>query len=145
MGAETVVGGRSAERRARRRFVMRERRSGFERRGAAGRVPLLQELRDRPAALAVLLIAVNVMNLLDQLATTRALAAGASEGNPVMAGLIAADPRLAAVVKLAVIAGVSAGVWSLRRYRAILQVGVFVFLVFAAVLLLHYAGSAFFY
>jgi hypothetical protein len=138
---------RSGERRRRRKSVLSERRSGFDRRESTHCpfVRMLVTLRDSPAALLVLLAAVNVLNLLDQLATTRALAAGFEEGNPVMASLIAWDPRLAAVVKLVTVLGVSFGVWRLRRYRIVLQAGVFTFLVFAGVMLIHFYGSAFCY
>ncbi len=86
-----------------------------------------------------------MMNVIDQVATTHALAAGFAEGNPVMAGLIAADPRLAAFAKLTSIALVSAGVWRLRHYRAILQIGIFMFAVFTGALLIHLYDAAFYY
>lgn len=145
MDRGTARSERIGERRTRSRFVVSERRSGFDRRRRGGLVPALLQLRDSPAALFALLVAVNVMNLFDLLATTRALAAGLAEGNPVMAGLIATDPGLAAFVKIGVIAVVSAGVWRLRRYRVVLQVGLFMFAVFEAVLLVHYYYAASFY
>ncbi len=145
MDSAGTVDGRRSERRTQARFVWRERRSGFDRRRHGPVVKRLLELRDSPIALLSLLAAVNVLNLLDQLATTRALAAGFGEANPVMAGLISFDPRLAAIVKITAIAGVSGGVWALRRYKVILEVGVLMLLVFTAVLLIHFAGSAFFY
>lgn len=145
MDSGIATGEGFVERRQRSRFVLRERRTGFD---SGQRGPLakaLVELRDSPLALLALLAAVNVLNLLDQLATTRALAAGFTEGNPVMAGLIAFDPRLAAIVKLVAVAGVTAAVWRLRRYRVILQVALFMFALFAGVMLLHFYGSAFFF
>lgn len=133
----------SGERRQARRFVVWERRTGFDRRADAEGG--LRTLSERPEVLLVLLAAVNVMNVLDQLATQRALAAGFTEGNPVMASLIAYDPRVAFLFKILAVLGVSVGVWSLRRYRLILQVGVLMFGVFAGVLLVHFYGSAFCY
>lgn len=128
-------------------LAFRERRSGFDRRSeGTGRVSrALLELRDSTPGLIVLLASVNVMNVLDQLATTNALRAGFTEGNPVMAALIATDPALAATVKIAAVVAVTATVWMLRRYRAILQAAVVMFVLYAAVLLVHYYGSAFFY
>ena len=139
---------RSSERRtSRQSFILRERRTGFDRR-ASGTGPLeagLLELRDSTPGLIVLLASVNVLNLLDQLATTRALSAGFSEGNPVMAALIANDPGMAAVVKIGAVLAVTSAVWMLRRYRAILRSAVIMFLLYAAVMLVHYYGSAFCY
>jgi hypothetical protein len=134
---------RAAERRVRvSRFVWDERRAGFDRRGEqGGLMPSVLPLRS-PAAMAALLAAINVLNLLDQRATATALAAGFSEGNPVMAALISADPRLAAVVKVAAVAGASVALWNLRQYRAILRTAVLVFAVFSAVLLWHVLGAA---
>lgn len=128
-------------------LTLRERRTGFDRR-TSGAGPLsagLLELRDSTPGLIVLLVSVNVMNLLDQLATTRALQAGFTEGNPVMAALIAADPRLAAGMKIGAVLAVTLAVWTLRRYRAILQAAVLMFILYAAVLLVHFYGAAFFY
>lgn len=138
---------RTTERRASRAaLVLRERRTGFDRRGAVGTLSAgLLELRDSPPGLLVLLASVNVMNLLDQLATTRALSAGFAEGNPVMAALIATDPRLAAAVKVGAVLAVTSAVWTLRRYRAILQAAIFMFILYAAVLLVHFYGAAFCY
>jgi hypothetical protein len=125
--------------------VIRERRTGFDRREQGRIVSALVELRDSPSTLLVLLVAVNVMNVLDQLATTRALAMGFTEGNPVMAALIAYDPRVAAAVKIVAVVSVTLGIWSLRRYKLILQVGVFMFAAFAFVMLVHFYGAAFYY
>jgi hypothetical protein len=137
---------RAGERRRSTARVLLERRGGFDRRrvgGALGR--FLVALRDSPAALLMLLVSINVMNLLDQLATSSALAAGFREGNPVMASLISADPRLAAMVKLLSVLAVSLGIWKLRRYRMILQVALFTFALFCATMLVHFYGHAFFY
>jgi hypothetical protein len=146
MDSGLVVGDRHGERRRdRHRLVLRERRTGFDRRERGAFVRGLTELRDSPATLLTLLVAVNVMNVLDQVATTRALAIGFTEGNPVMAALIAFDPRFAAVVKITAVLAVTTGIWSLRRYRLILQVGVFMFAAFAFVMLVHFYGAAFYY
>lgn len=136
---------RGADRRQRTTFVLAERRSGFDRRQQGGFARAAMALRDSPATLLVLLAAANVMNVIDQLATTQALSAGFSEGNPVMAALISHDPRLAAVLKVLAILLVSAGIWRLRRYRLILQVAVLMFALFAGVLVLHVYGAALYY
>lgn len=136
---------RGPDRRHHSRFVLAERRSGFDRRQPRGFERTALALRDSPAVLLVLLAAANVMNIIDQLATTQALAAGHSEGNPVMAALIAHDPRVAAVVKVLAILLVTAGIWRLRRYRLILQVAVLMFALFAGVLVLHVFGAALYY
>lgn len=75
--------------------------------------------RDR--LVAVCLAAIVVLNLAD-LALTRVLIdLGASEVNPIMAGLLAAGVIPAVAVKVAVTIAVVAGVWVMRRYRRMLE------------------------
>ena len=119
-----------------------ERRTGFDRRDASGG-SLLRSLRDHPAALITLLVAVNVMNVVDLLLTAGALQAGyATEGNPLMAHLFAQGMQPATVFKLGMVGAVSAAIWTERRYRRVLGVAVIAATVFAAVLLVHGWGLA---
>lgn len=137
---------RGGERRRRRVYVFRDRRSGFERRDQQrGGVPglvhnVLVTLRDNPAALRVLLVAVNALNLIDFGFTLNALSLGAGEANPVMASLFEAGPVWAGLFKTVAVLVATAIVWECRRYRKALAAGVLILLVFVAVFVYHIVG-----
>ena len=132
----------STERRIRQRRQKRvpwafkhDRRSGFDRRADRPGGPItqaLRELRDRRYALPALLVAINVLNVVDLLLTLVLLGDGASEANPVMRVLLGGNPALATIVKVGVIAAVTAELWRQRRYRVILATAVIFFGVFVA-------------
>jgi hypothetical protein len=136
--------------RRRRRFsiVLRERRSGFDRRGpgpAASRAAVAFEntltgLRDRPGVLAWLLVLVNVLNLADFLLTLNVLAAGGGEANPILRPLFEADPLYAGIFKMVAVLLVSWLVWRCRRFRSGLEAALIMVAVFAAVFLYHMYG-----
>jgi len=139
--------GRRGERRASRgRFVVIERRSGFDRRdsGAALR-RLLAALRDNPVILLALLVAINVMNVVDYWLTLGVLGAGYTEGNPFMAYMFDQGASAAGWFKVICVATVSAVIWPMRRYRLVLQVAVFAAVVFVGVLLIHIYGHVLYY
>ncbi len=107
---------RSGERRKKRlALTVDDRRGGFERRNPR---MLLQFFRDRPYRLLALLVALNVMNVLDLLLTMGALRSGLAEGNPVMGLLLSAGYPAGIVFKIALVAAASLVMWWLRRYRA---------------------------
>jgi hypothetical protein len=148
---ETAADNRRQDERRRRRpaFVLRERRTGFDRRRLAVAGPVagsvesaLVWLRDKPGTLAILLITVNILNLADFALTANALALGGYEMNPVMRVLFASDPILAGLVKVALIVGATILVWRFRRYRRTLMGGVLMVAVFAAVFIYHMYGLA---
>lgn len=119
-----------------------ERRTGFDRRDAS-RGMLLRSLRDHPAALLTLLVAVNVMNVVDLLLTASAIRAGyATEGNLLMAHLFSQGMVPATLFKLGVVGAVSAVIWAERRYRRVLGVAFMAAAAFTAVLLVHQWGLA---
>lgn len=142
---------RQGDRRAASRsFVLKERRSGFDRRQASGgpariAVEALEELRDHPSTLVALLVAINLLNVIDHRLTLTALSAGAIEGNPLMAYLLSASPALAAVLKYLAVLGVTLGVWGLRRFKLVLGAAVLSFFTLAGVVLLHYYCAMFLY
>lgn len=139
---------RRHERRQHSRFRLVERRSGFDRRAERNGAllgPTLLALRDSPAVLLALLLAANVMNVLDFLLTLSALEAGYAEGNPLLASIITTRPALAAALKILCIGVVSLVVWRLRRHRLVLEVALLMFAAFAAVLLWHAYGHAVYY
>lgn len=138
---------RAGERRwSRGRFRVFERRHGFDRRRSDSAVSgLLATMRDSPGVLLAVLMATNVMNVLDLILTSRALKAGYAEGNPLMALLFSHAPVLAAGFKLVSVAAVSAAVWRMRRYRPMLKVALFALLLFVGVLLLQAWGHVLFY
>lgn len=121
-----------SERRQGRRFVLHERRFGFERRQRQGRSPaaaaldtLLVYLRENAGALLVVLVVANLLNLFDLIFTLHVLRLGATEGNPLMGQLLAVGPAQAAVMKLVLIGGASLLIWCLRRYRLSLLAALF--------------------
>jgi len=141
-GLAQSAGSERRARRERRReggvFLRWERRTGFDRRGV---YPITGVLRDSPYVLAGVLVATNVLSVLDFVLTYVELETGvASEGNAVMAWLFAQDPLVAWGFKAA--AGVAAAlvVWRFRRYRQILAVSVLAFLIYAAVIAYHLVG-----
>jgi Domain of unknown function (DUF5658) len=139
---------RHGERRRRRvSFVWPERRSGFDRRGSAspGRVAvafegLLVGLRDSPAAVRVLLLTVNMLNLADFALTMNALAMGGGEANPIMRSLFDVNPVYAGIFKIFVILAVSLVIWRFRRYRSALQIALVLVVIFLGVFFYHILG-----
>jgi hypothetical protein len=138
---------RGADRRARRSWVWRERRSGFDRRsrsasrwGAAWDEALIY-LRDNPLALVAMLALANLLSLLDLMFTLRALDHGAVEANPVMRALLEGHPAAAVIVKVCLVAGVSVVVFLLRRYRLMLKVAILALVLFAVIVMYHFYGA----
>ncbi len=128
---------RATSRRQSRRFVLSERRLGFERRrrrGAAAALDaLLAFLRDHPVALLALLGLANLLSALDLRLTLVALRHGAAEGNPFMQYVFGAGPAPAAALKIGIVAGVSVGIWALRRHRQALLLAPLAVAVYGAV------------
>jgi hypothetical protein len=114
-----------------------ERRTGFDRRT---RTLVTGFLRDRPVALVVILVLINVMSLADWMLTVQALEAGAAEGNPVLSAMITGNPAAAFFFKLAATLGVTAALWSWRRYRTILGTAIAALLVYAGLMAYHAWG-----
>lgn len=139
---------RQKDRRQRRfSFVLRERRSGFDRRakqGASRPVVAYEKtllgLRDRPRILFVLLAVVNLLNLADFLLTLNVLAEGGGEVNPILKSLFAADPVYAGAFKLAAVLLTSYLAWRCRRFRSGLEAALIMFVVFAGVICYHIFG-----
>lgn len=138
---------RRTERRRRRvSLVLRERRSGFDRRAAQGSranssfTCLLTGLRDSPACLGSLLVAVNVFNLADFWLTLNVLALGGGEANPILRPLFAAGPVYAGSFKFVIVFAVTLIVWSCRRFRRALEAALIMAGAFGAVLVYHIIG-----
>lgn len=140
---------RGRDRRQRRRFVLRERRSGFERRwtphrapfGVALDVPLIY-LRDHRRALVAMLALANLLSLFDLWLTSIALRLGAAEVNPFMRYFFEASATQAAAVKCGLIVAASLGIWALRRYRPALLTALFFPVAYGAVVLYEIVGLA---
>lgn len=96
-----------------------DRRTGFDRRAPAG---VLTWFRDRPSAVAVVLIAIVALNAGDYFLTIEALDRGAREANPIMAALFARNAAIAGIFKLGTALAVVSVIWHFRRYRRILGV-----------------------
>ena len=123
------------DRRRTSRYRFNNRRTAFDRRR---RYPVLGSLRDRPGLLLGVLVAVNVLSLLDGLLTAAELRSGiASEANPVLAPLFASSSYAALAFKTVLVALVSIGIWRLRRYRIVLAVSLLALALFTAVVAYH--------
>lgn len=140
---------RGRDRRQIRRFVFRERRSGFERRWTRGRTPLgvaldatLVYLRDHRRALVAMLALANLLSLLDLGLTSIALRLGFAEANPFMRYFFEASATQAAVVKCGLVVAASLGIWALRRHRPALMTALFFLAVYGAVVLYEIVGLA---
>lgn len=138
-------------RKSRASFVWRERRTGFDRRVPAGagaaslRIDdLLRALRDRPQVTAVLLAAVNVLNLLDFGLTLNCLARGGGEANPVMRSLFNMGPLAAGVFKFSAVLLVTALVWRYRRFRSGLAAALAILLLYVLIIVYHIFGITLF-
>jgi len=138
---------RGRDRRRIRRFVLRERRTGFERRWTPRRTPFgvgldasLVYLRDHRRALVAMLALANLLSLLDLWLTSIALRLGVAEANPFMRYFFEASATQAAVVKCGLVAAASFGIWALRRYRPALTTALFFLAVYGAVVLYEIVG-----
>jgi hypothetical protein len=120
-------------------FHVPERRSGFDRRSP--RDPL-RLLLDRPLALVVLLVSLNLLSLADWALTWRALAYGAREANTVIGSLMAVSPLAALVFKVGSMLLVTALIWRNRRYRLVLATAIFAVGGYAVLMLYHGVGLA---
>lgn len=127
--------------------MLRERRSGFDRRGRqdAGRLSLafervLLNLRDRPHVVLAVLLLVNTLNLADFLLTLNVLAQGGGEANPILRSLFALDPLYAGLFKMIAVFITSWLVWRCRRYRSGLLGSLILLTVFSGVILYHIFG-----
>jgi len=140
---------RGRDRRRGRRFVLRERRTGFERRWTPRRTPFgvgldasLVYLRDHRRALVAMLALANLLSLLDLWLTSIALRLGVAEANPFMRYFFEASATQAAVVKCGLVVAASLGIWALRRYRPALTTALFFLAVYGAVVLYEIVGLA---
>lgn len=138
---------RQGDRRQRRKHVFLERRSGFDRRtegtgtGVSGAWERsLLYMRDNPSALVAVLLLANLLSILDLVFTLWALRLGAVEANPLMRGLLDANPTLAALVKIATVAAVSGLLFAFRRYKLMLTAAIIVLMAFFCLILYHSAG-----
>jgi hypothetical protein len=139
---------RGPERRSARRFVFRDRRSGFERRALQrgsvipGLDAALIRLRNDPRALVEVLLLANLLSVLDLMLTLILLRNGALEANPFMSYLFANGVAPAAAFKLGIIAAASLGIWQLRRRRPALATAIFFLVAYGAVVLYELFGLA---
>jgi hypothetical protein len=135
------------DRRRRRRYRFRDRRSGFDRRVNGVKMGVLKRtlfaLRDQPRALVRLLAAVNLLNVADFVLTLVALDSGGREANPVLRPLLALSPLWAGIFKLVAVLAATLIVWESRYYRKALIAGLCMLVVFCALLAYHVFALAF--
>lgn len=151
MDSVAQVRARENDRRQKRRFVLRDRRFGFDRRQVSYRSPFgaaldgsLVYLRDHPPATFAVLALANLLSLLDLWLTTIVLRLGAVEVNPVMRYLFDASFTQAALAKVGLIVAASLGLWMLRRHRSALTAALFFLVVYTVLVLYEIVGLALF-
>jgi len=133
-------GNRGTDRRAARRFVTHDRRTGFDRRK---RYPVTGALQENPLLLLAVLVAVNVLSALDFVLTWSEMNSGiAAEGNPVLASLFEQGPGLAWLFKTTVVLAVSVVIWRERHRRAVVAVALGALCLYALVIVYHLGGIA---
>lgn len=147
MESATQLRARPHDRRQANRFVLWNRRFGFDRRRTAHRSHVgaaldgsVVYLRDHPLALLAVLALANILSLLDLWLTTIVLRLGAVEANPLMHYFFDTSPTQAALVKVGLIAASTVTLWALRRRRSALTVALFFLAVYAAIVLYEIVG-----
>lgn len=138
---------RGADRRVHRRYVFRDRRSGFDRRhdpDAGLWTRALVRLQRSPHLLEILVVLLVALNLADLVFTQVALNAGAIEANPVMAALFDDSFLIAAALKILVSLMIVFIVLTFRRYRKMMALAVFATGLYAAVFAYHLATTPLF-
>lgn len=128
-------------------FRYPERRTGFDRRLESEPGSLshrystfVRSLADGGTTLLAVLVLFNILNVTDALMTASILDAGGAEANPVMRQLYGAGVWQAVAFKVAIGAAMTATIWSLRRYRRIVEIALVILAVFGAVVLYEIAG-----
>jgi hypothetical protein len=116
-----------------------ERRSGFDRRRSYAVTKLL---RDNLTVVIVLIVALNVLNLIDLGMTTRALSLGALEGNPIMAAAFSNGWEVAAAFKIGMMALISGAILLMRRYRNVLRLALVGLAGYTILVVYHFVGAA---
>ncbi|MHB0976768.1 MAG: DUF5658 family protein [Candidatus Aquicultorales bacterium] len=81
-----------------------------------------------------------LFNGLDYVLTWRALSVGHGEGNRIMEFLFALGPLPAGAFKIGTNLVVALAIWRFRRYKLILDTGIFAFLAYAGLLSYHLLG-----
>ena len=138
---------RTRDRRRSHRFVVHDRRSGFDRRrnvchspfSVALEAPVLR-LRNDPVLLAELLILVNILSAVDLFITFTVLRQGAIELNPVMAFLLDLGPVQATLVKVSLMVAATLGLWVMRRHRAALTTALVLLVVYGSLVVFELVG-----
>jgi hypothetical protein len=137
------------DRRRRSRFVLGERRSGFDRRRRPRRTSMaaaldasLVHLRDNPRSLIDVLALANLLSLLDLTLTLMLFRLGAIEANPIMGYFFAAGTLQAAAFKCGLLGAASLGIWALRGRRAALLAALLFLAAYGAVVLYELAVLA---
>lgn len=138
---------RNGDRRVGRRYVFRDRRSGFDRRHdpTAGLwTRTLLRLQRSPHLLEILLVLLVALNLADLVFTQIALGAGATETNPVMAALFDESFVSAAALKILISLMIVFIVLAFRRYRKMMALAVFGTVLYTGVFVYHLATTPLF-
>ncbi len=135
---ETPADNRITTRRnTRSNFTYPEKRTGFDRRiqRKSHFSRTLVFLANHRRAFINVLIAVNVLSVLDFLLTMNLLDLGPiSEANPLMAGLIVFNPIVAFLYKTSLVLSVTLVFWRFRRYRSVILATSSAFVLFSVLI-----------
>jgi hypothetical protein len=138
---------RSSDRRVRRHYVFRDRRTGFDRRTQHPRGwwgATLLRLHRNPRLVEILLVLLVALNLADLVFTQVALGAGAVEANPIMAVLFDSSFTSAAALKILVSMFIVFLVLAFRDYRKMMALTVFATVLYSGVFAYHLATTPLF-
>ncbi|MBI4744729.1 MAG: hypothetical protein HY776_07960, partial [Actinobacteria bacterium] len=145
---------RITERRKKIGFRFLERREDFDRRKTNQKSSNFftnfihkeaVRLRKNQGLLAIIIIVFNFLNLGDYIFTTKALAAGLTEINPVMNSLLATNPTLALAFKLISGSVVSFLMWRFRKNRKMIVLSLSVFFCYIILNFYHIFNAIFIY
>lgn len=116
------------------RFI--DRRHGFDRRK---RYPVTGAMRDRPWILVAVIVAMNLLSLVDGYFTAGELQLGlATEGNPILDAIARESPLYAIAVKVGAVLVASVVIWLGRRRHSILVLALVALAVFAGLAAYHW-------
>jgi hypothetical protein len=138
---------RSSDRRVRRHYVFRDRRTGFDRRAQPSGSwwdALLLRMHHSPRLVEIILVLLVALNLADLVFTQVALGAGAVEANPIMAVLFDSSFASAAALKILVSMFIVFVVLAFRDYRKMMALTVFATALYSGVFTYHLATTPLF-
>jgi len=128
---------RGERRKERAHFVIPERRTGYDRRRPA---QVLRTLSESPALLLTVLVAFNVLSMVDWFLTLHLTSSGAAEANLAVWALMSKNLMVAGALKAAAVLAVSFAIWRWRRYRLVVATALVAVAIYACLIVYELAG-----